>query len=497
MKKILIANRGEIACRVIRTCREMGIATVAVASEVDANSAHAELADECVVIGPAPVAESYLQGAKIVEVAKQTGAEGIHPGFGFLSENAGFAQQVRDAGLKFIGPEADTIEKMGSKQASKRLMIEAGVPVVPGYTGDNQEPEFLAQQAEEIGYPVLIKASAGGGGKGMRAVYDAKKFADELDAAKREALGAFGDDTVLLEKFLVRPRHIEFQVFGDTHGNVVHLFERECSIQRRHQKILEETPSPAPVMTPELRQKMADAAVTAAKSVDYVGAGTVEFMLDENGGFYFLEMNTRLQVEHPVTEALTGLDLVRWQIEVARGNALPLKQEQVTARGHSIELRVYAEDPESNYMPQIGRIIKYREPQGLGLRIDSGLREGDEISIYYDPMVAKLIAWGADRDQVVEKLRSALEHYCIHGVRTNVSFLKAILNHPAFLEGETTTDFLAKHLPEYADSRDNLYAALLLSTRTTQGGTQRSSGDDGPGFDDPWESLSGFRGRNA
>jgi len=490
MKKILIANRGEIAVRIIRTCREMGIVTMAVASDADAQSLHAELADECYLIGPAPVSESYLRGDKIIEIALQHGADAIHPGFGFLSENAGFARAVKDAGLIFIGPEPNVIETMGSKQKSKRLMIQAGVPTVPGYTGDRQDGEHLLEEAKKIGFPVLIKASAGGGGKGMRIVHSADRFIEELETARREAKSAFGDDVVLLEKYLTRPRHIEFQVFGDSHGNVVHLFERECSIQRRHQKILEETPSTA--MTPQLRKAMGQAAVAAATSSGYTNAGTVEFMLDEDGSFYFLEMNTRLQVEHPITEMLTGLDLVRWQILVALGRPLPCKQEEITARGHSIEVRVYAEDPQRNFFPQTGRIVRYIEPEGLGLRIDSGIREGDEISIFYDPMVSKLIAWGATREEACQKLSNALEEYCVHGVKTNMAFLKAIIGEPHFIKGDIATDYLEKHFKEFSEPDELVDWALALTAMAGTGMSQKQS--TVARVVDPWERLSSWRG---
>lgn len=485
MKKILIANRGEIAVRIIKTCREMGIATVAVASEADLNAAHADLADECYPIGPAQVNESYLVMDKILEVAKKSGAEAIHPGFGFLSENAAFSKAVTDAGLIFIGPTPEMIEVMGSKQKSKRLMIESGVPTVPGYTGDNQEPDFLQEEAVKIGFPVLIKASAGGGGKGMRVASSKEVFITELNTAKREAMSAFGDDTVLLEKYLTRPRHIEFQVFGDKHGNVVHLFERECSIQRRHQKILEETPSTA--LDEALRAKMAKAAVAAAASVNYNNAGTVEFMLDTDGSFYFLEMNTRLQVEHPITEMLTGVDLVRWQIMVANGEKLPVTQEQISRRGHAIEVRIYAEDPAANFFPQTGKVVRYIEPTGLGVRVDSGIREGDEVSIYYDPMISKLIVFGVDREAAREKMINALEEYCVHGVRNNIDFLYDILQEPHFIKGDTYTDYLAQYFPDYqAESSDLALAMTSLGYAKEQSLQQVAS--------DPWSLLGAWRG---
>lgn len=490
MKKILIANRGEIAVRIIRTCREMGIGTVAVASEADMNTVHAREADACYNIGPATVTESYLNMDIILQTAREAGVDGIHPGFGFLSENATFAKRVREEGFIFIGPEADVIDVMGSKQISKRRMIESGVPTVPGYNGDNQDPAHLKSEGDRIGYPLLIKASAGGGGKGMRVVNESKAFEAELATAKREALSAFGDDTVLLEKYLTKPRHIEFQVFGDSHGNVVHLFERECSIQRRHQKILEETPSTA--MTEPLRAQMAEAAVKAAKAVNYTGAGTVEFMLDSDGSFYFLEMNTRLQVEHPITEMLTGEDLVRWQIEVARGNRLPKLQPEISRRGHAIEVRVYAEDPQNNFMPQTGRIVRYIEPEGLGVRVDSGVSQGDEVSIYYDPMLAKLITYGANRTQAIEKMRLALENYCVHGLRTNLAFLLDILNESHFIEGDTATNYLALHFPNYQTDESSLPQAAALTCLAGSGSASSNQSSDTKA-PDPWSALRSWR----
>ena len=486
MKKILIANRGEIAVRIIKTCREMGIATVAVASEADTHAYHAQFADECVSVGPAPASESYLRSDKILEAALQSKADAIHPGYGFLSENADFAAAVQEAGIRFIGPTAHVIGQMGSKRQAKQLMADAGVPVVPGYNGEDQSVTNLKKQAERIGFPVLIKASAGGGGKGMRVVEDIASFQRHLETAKREAKNAFGDDTVLLERYLQKPRHVEFQIFGDHHGNVIHLFERECSIQRRHQKILEETPSPG--LSEQVRKKMAEAAVTAAKSVGYTNAGTVEFMLDQDQQFYFLEMNTRLQVEHPVTEFLTGLDLVRLQIQVALGEKLPWSQSEITARGHAIEVRVYAEDP-PQFLPQTGTIHCYREPEGLGIRVDSGVRTGDEVTIYYDPMLAKLIALGATRQEAVEKLRKALGEYAIHGVKTNLAFLGAILNQKAFLRGETTTDYLQHHFPVFSPADDLLQTALALTPLAGERPTSVSR----DARKDPWEQINSWR----
>ncbi len=493
MKKILIANRGEIAYRIVKTCRDMGVATVAVYSEADAGALHAEAADERRLIGPPPAAESYLRGDAVIEAALQSGADAIHPGFGFLSENAAFAKATRDAGLTFIGPSAEAIEIMGSKQRAKNTVVAAGVPVVPGYNGDDQNPKRLSAEAKKIGFPLLIKASAGGGGKGMRVVEAIERFETELETAKREAMAAFGDDAVLLERYLERPRHIEFQVFGDQRGNLVHLFERECSIQRRHQKVIEETPSVA--LDDDLRQAMAEAALAAARSVSYANAGTVEFMLDEDGRFYFLEMNTRLQVEHPITELLTGLDLARWQILAARGEPLPLTQDRITRRGHAIEARVYAEDPEQSFFPQTGTVARYREPEGLGVRVDSGVREGDEVSVFYDPMLAKVIAHGADREQARRRLARALEEFCVHGVKTNVAFLRAILEQPAFIEGDTTTDYLDRRFPAF-EARDGLIdQALALTALAKPAVSQAATTASGSARVDPWSRLSGWRAR--
>jgi len=489
MKKILIANRGEIAVRIMKTCREMGIATVAVVSEADRGGRHAREADEWVEIGPGPAAESYLCIEKIIAASRAAGADGVHPGFGFLSENAAFAQAVRDANLLFIGPEPATIALMGSKSGAKKLMAEAGVPVVPGYHGEDQDPATLEREAAAVGYPLLIKASAGGGGKGMRVVAGPAAFAAELAAAKREAKAAFGDDSVLLERYLQRPRHIEFQVFGDNHGNLVHLFERECSIQRRHQKVLEETPSP--VMQEALRAKMAAAAVAAARSVAYRGAGTVEFMLDEDGSFYFLEMNTRLQVEHPITEMITGVDLVRWQIEVARGGKLPLDQAAIQRQGHAIEVRVYAEDPQQQFFPQTGTIIAYREPDCLGVRVDSGIGAGDRVGIFYDPMLAKVVAHARTREEARCKLANALAEFCLHGVRTNISFLKAILEDDAFIAGATTTDYLNRHFPDLAVPEAQLGPALALTALA--GAAAIGHVPTAAGWADPWATLGGWR----
>ncbi len=442
-KKILIANRGEIACRIIATARRLGIATVAVYSEADANARHVRLADEAVAIGPAPARESYLVAERILEAARQTGAEAIHPGYGFLSENDSFAEACGRAGIVFIGPPAEAIRAMGLKAASKALMAQAGVPLTPGYHGDNQDADFLAAQAAEIGYPVLIKASAGGGGKGMRRVDAAAEFAAALASCKREAINAFGDDDVLIEKYILQPRHIEIQVFGDTQGNCVYLFERDCSVQRRHQKVLEE--APAPGMTPERRAAMGKAAVDAARAVGYVGAGTVEFIATQDGKFFFMEMNTRLQVEHPVTEMVTGLDLVEWQLRVASGEPLPLAQEDLRLHGHAIEARIYAEDPDRGFLPSTGRLVHLAPPrQGPDVRVDTGVEEGDEISPHYDPMIAKLIVRGEDRDQALRRLRDALAQYRVVGVANNIDFLGRLLASPSFAEARLDTGLIER-----------------------------------------------------
>ena len=446
--KILIANRGEIACRVARTARRMGIRTVAVYSDADVDALHVVICDEAYRLGPPPPRESYLDGEAIIGIAKMARAQAIHPGYGFLSENEAFAAAVAAAGLVFIGPPPAAIRAMGSKSESKRIMGQAGVPLVPGYHGELQDDALLAREADAIGYPVLIKASAGGGGKGMRVVVRGEDFDAALAAARREAKSSFGDDAMLIEKYLTTPRHIEMQVFADAHGNCVHLFERDCSVQRRHQKVIEE--APAPGMTPKRRRGMGAAAVAAAKAIGYVGAGTVEFIVedarDEKSAFYFMEMNTRLQVEHPVTEMVTGLDLVEWQLRVAAGEPLLLAQDAIEIEGHAIEARIYAEDPERGFLPSIGRIVHLRAPESsAGVRIDTGVRAGDEISRYYDPMIAKLVAHAEDRDQARRRLASALAEYEIAGVTTNVAFLQRVAEHEAFAAGGVDTGFIARH----------------------------------------------------
>jgi 3-methylcrotonyl-CoA carboxylase alpha subunit len=444
-EKILIANRGEIACRVIRTCRRLAIRTVAVHSTIDAHAMHVAQADEAYEIGgPRPV-DSYLRADRIIEVAKACGAQAIHPGYGFLSENEDFARAVEAAGLVFIGPTPEAIEKMGLKDRAKAIMEKAGVPVVPGYHGENQDAKFLRGEAKRVGFPLLIKAVAGGGGKGMRLVTQDGEFDDQLAAARREAKNAFGDEAVLLERFVQGPHHIEFQVFGDTHGNYVHLFERECSIQRRHQKILEETPSP--FVDDAMRDAMGKAAVAAARAIAYRGAGTIEFIAGADRKFYFMEMNTRLQVEHPVTEMITGEDLVEWQLRVAAGEALPLKQSEITSGGHAIEVRLCAENPANNFLPETGTIGVLRATHEVDevVRLDTGVREGDEVSVFYDPMIAKLIVWGSDRPEAARRMQEALAETELLGVKTNLAFLERVVAHPAYLAGDTDTAFIERH----------------------------------------------------
>ncbi len=466
--RILIANRGEIACRIIRSCRRLGIRTVAVYADADAGALHVRMADEAVHIGGSRPAESYLRGDAIIEAARRTGAQAVHPGYGFLSENAAFARALAEAGIVFIGPDLPAIEAMGSKAEAKSLMDRAGVPLVPGYHGDEQANEYLASQAWRIGYPLMIKAAAGGGGKGMRIVRSETEFAAALESAQREAASAFGDTRVILERYVETPRHIEFQVFGDRHGNIVHVGERECSAQRRYQKVLEETPSP--FLTSERRAAMAEAAVAAARAVDYVGAGTIEFIVAPDGAFFFMEMNTRLQVEHPVTEQVTGLDLVEWQLRVAAGEALPLRQEEIRHHGHSIELRLYAEDPAQNFLPGSGRLQRLRLPQADGrrVRIDAGVSEGDTVSVFYDPMIAKLIVWGEDRDTALRQLRDALAEIDVVGPKSNVAFLEALVRHPTVTGARIDTGYLDRHLDEFIPGEEALPAQAILAATVAE-----------------------------
>jgi acetyl-CoA carboxylase biotin carboxylase subunit len=440
MKKILIANRGEIALRIMRSAKEMGIATVAVYSEADRNAPHVKYADEAVCIGPPASSQSYLRGDKIIEVCQQLNVDAIHPGYGFLSENAGFARMVNDAGLIFIGPSAEAMEMMGSKLAAKAAAKAYNIPLVPGTEEAITDHAQAREIAEKIGFPVLIKASAGGGGKGMRIVENRESFFEQLELAISEATSAFGDGSVFIERYVTAPRHIEIQVMADTHGNCVYLFERECSIQRRHQKVIEEAPSS--VLTPQLRKEMGECAVRVAKACDYVGAGTVEFLVDEHLNFYFLEMNTRLQVEHPVTELITGKDLVKEQIRVAKGEVLSFRQEDLTINGHALEIRVYAEDPATNFLPDIGKLIVYKLPHGNGVRVDGGFEEGMDIPIYYDPMLSKLIVHAEDRQAAIDKMVRAIDDYQIAGVETTLSFCRFALQHEAFVSGRFDTNFV-------------------------------------------------------
>lgn len=443
MKKILVANRGEIALRIMRSIREMGLKSVAVFSEADRLSPHVQYADEAVCIGPPPSSQSYLDMEKIIGAAKETGAEAIHPGYGFLSENAVFARKVKESGLIFIGPSAESMEIMGSKLGAKAAVKKYNVPMVPGTDHAIEDVEEAKRIASGVGYPILIKASAGGGGKGMRIVSREEDFEEQLQLAQSEARSAFGDGSVFIERYVGSPRHIEIQVLGDSFGNIVYLFERECSVQRRHQKVVEEAPSS--VLTPEIRAEMGRCAVMVAKSANYVNAGTVEFLLDENKNFYFLEMNTRLQVEHPVTELITGLDLVKEQIKIARGEKLSFTQDELTIQGHAIEIRVYAEDPVNNFLPDTGKLITYQPPQGPGVRVDDGFVEGQEIPIYYDPMIAKLITYGKDRNEAIQRMIRAIEDYRINGVKTTLDFCKFVMQHEAFVSGNFDTHFVSHY----------------------------------------------------
>nr|WP_314840363.1 acetyl-CoA carboxylase biotin carboxylase subunit [uncultured Flavobacterium sp.] len=443
MKKILVANRGEIAIRVMKTAQKMGIKTVAVFSTVDRNAPHVKFADEAVCIGEAPSSESYLLGNKIIEVAKSLNVDAIHPGYGFLSENADFAEECEKNNIIFIGPKSRAIKIMGSKLAAKEAVKQYNIPMVPGFDEAITDVEKAKLIAKEVGFPILIKASAGGGGKGMRVVESEADFESQMDRAISEAIAAFGDGSVFIEKYVGSPRHIEIQVMADSHGNVLYLFERECSIQRRHQKVIEEAPSS--VLSPELRQKMGEAAVLVAKSCDYLGAGTVEFLLDENNNFYFLEMNTRLQVEHPVTEIITGTDLVELQIRVARGEALAMKQEDLKIKGHAVELRVYAEDPMNDFLPSVGHLEVYQLPVGEGIRVDNGFEQGMDIPIYYDPMLAKLIAFGETREEAIQIMIKAIENYHVEGVQTTLAFGKFVFEHEAFRSGNFDTHFVKKY----------------------------------------------------
>ncbi|WP_339879359.1 acetyl/propionyl/methylcrotonyl-CoA carboxylase subunit alpha [Pseudidiomarina gelatinasegens] len=487
LQKLLIANRGEIACRVIRTARDLGIRTVAVYSDADRNAQHVQLADESIHIGPAPSAESYLVIDKIIAAAKETGADAIHPGYGFLSENEEFADACASNNIIFVGPPTSAIAAMGSKSAAKSIMSEAGVPLVPGYHGSDQNVETLRSEAEKIGYPVLLKAAYGGGGKGMRVVETAKQFDEALSSAKREAQASFGNDKMLVEKFIGNPRHVEIQVFCDEHGNAVYLAERDCSVQRRHQKVIEE--APAPSISTKTRTEMGEAAVRAAQAIDYVGAGTVEFLLDTDNKFYFMEMNTRLQVEHPVTEMVTGQDLVAWQLLVASGEPLPLAQDQVEVNGHSFEARIYAEDPEHEFLPSTGTLHVLRPPQANAhVRIDSGVIEGDVVSSYYDPMIAKLVVWGENRTIALRRLMQALNDYRVAGVRTNIDFLRRIAGHKKFGQAELTTRFIEKYDADLFTDTSHLVNDYAVMATLTERLDEKASKSE-----NPWLTQHSFR----
>ncbi len=489
--KILIANRGEIACRVIKTARRLGIKTVAVYSDADRGARHVAMADEAVHIGPSAPRESYLVADKIIEAAKRTGAQAVHPGYGFLSENAGFAEACAKSGLVFIGPPPAAIRAMGSKSEAKKIMEKAKVPLVPGYHGDDQSPDLLAKEAARIGFPVLIKASAGGGGKGMRVVEAAEKFADALAGAKREAKAAFADDHVLVEKYLTRPRHIEIQVFADS-SDCLYLFERDCSIQRRHQKVIEE--APAPNMEPARRKAMGEAAVAAAKAIGYQGAGTVEFIADQDGTFFFMEMNTRLQVEHPVTEAITGQDLVEWQLVVASGGKMPLKQDELRIDGHAVEVRLYAEDPARNFLPSTGTLVHLKLPEeGAHVRVDTGVRQGDTVTPFYDPMIAKVIVHDRDRTSALRRMAALMGETEVVGVTTNAGLLKALCSHPAFVGGEVDTGFIERHratlFAAMAPADDRAFAIATLARLVEWQDRSPTAGDP----HSPWNEQNGFR----
>lgn len=498
--KILIANRGEIACRIARTAKRLGVSTIAVYSEADRLAMHVKACDEAFCIGPAPAKESYLDGDKILQIAQLHGAQAIHPGYGFLSENADFARVCEAAGVVFIGPPASAIDAMGSKSEAKRLMQLANVPLVPGYHGDDQSDTLLKDESRRIGFPQLLKASAGGGGKGMRIVNAPEEFEEALTSCRRESLASFGDDKMLIERYLTQPRHVELQIFADTHGNAVHLYERDCSIQRRHQKVLEE--APAPGMTEELRAQMSEAAINSAKAINYVGAGTVEFLLDNDGSFYFMEMNTRLQVEHPVSEMITGQDLVQWQLEVASGLELPLKQADIPLRGHSFEARIYAEAPDNDFLPSTGTLHHLVTPVAdEQVRIETGVQQGDEINRFYDPMIAKLVVHAKDRKSALQKMRSALSDYQVLGVQTNIGFLKQILSIEAFEQEQFDTGFIEKHHDQlFADQDDvpdrvvilnALYMLLRLQSASDE--NKKTTADK----NSPWNLTNGWRMNQA
>jgi len=476
MKKLLVANRGEIALRIMRSAREMGIKTVAVYSDVDRNALHVRYADEAVHIGPAPSNQSYLVGDKIIAACKETGAQAIHPGYGFLSENAAFARQVREAGLILVGPSPEAMEIMGNKLSAKAAALKYNIPMVPGTEEAITDVAVAKIRASEVGFPILIKAAAGGGGKGMRIVDRVEDFEEQMALAVSEATSAFGDGSVFIERYVSSPRHIEIQILGDTHGNIVHLFERECSVQRRHQKVIEEAPSS--ILTPEIRQQMGKCAVDVGRSVNYTGAGTVEFIMDNDLNFYFLEMNTRLQVEHPVSELITGIDLVKEQINIARGEAISFKQEDLEINGHAIELRVYAEDPANDFLPDIGTLQTYTTPKGPGVRVDDGFEQGMEIPIYYDPMIAKLITYGANRTEAIDRMIRAIDEYQITGITTTLGFGKFVLQHEAFTSGKFDTHFVKKYFtPDVLNTQnaDEAEIAALIMAKLLNEGSKEAA----------------------
>lgn len=494
--KILIANRGEIACRIIKTAKQMGVLTVAVYSDADKDSLHVHMADEAVYIGPSPSRESYLLGDKVIAAAKQTGAQAIHPGYGFLSENADFCRNCAAENITFIGPPVGAIEAMGSKSAAKNIMEEADVPLVPGYHGDDQSRDIIKKAADDMGYPVLLKATAGGGGKGMRQVWSEAEFDEGFEAAKREAMSSFGDDTMLVEKYLTQPRHVEIQVFCDNHDNAVYLFERDCSVQRRHQKVIEE--APAFSMSEELRAQMGESAIKSAQAIGYQGAGTVEFLLDIDGSFYFMEMNTRLQVEHPVTEMISGQDLVEWQLRVAAGENLPKTQDQLVLNGHAFEARIYAEDADNDFLPATGKLTLLKTPiESENVRIDTGVRQGDEVSVYYDPMIAKLIVWDENREKALQRLAKALSEYRINGVTTNIDFLYNLATSKPFVEADIDTGFIEKnndlifHNNEKSLANELPIAALFLILSKENNAKQQAQKSNDP--NSPWYIADAWR----
>ncbi|MBL8099138.1 MAG: acetyl-CoA carboxylase biotin carboxylase subunit [Anaerolineales bacterium] len=489
--KILIANRGEIAIRIMRACKELVIKTVAVYSDADKNSQHVQFADEAFYLGDSAPKESYLNIDKLINAAIQTGADAIHPGYGFLSENASFASAVDSAHVTFIGPSSDSIRAMGDKAESKVLMKKAGVPTVPGFEGLESEKDF-EKAAKEIGYPVLVKAAAGGGGKGMRVVNEESELSEAIQAAKREALNSFGDERLLIEKYIADGHHIEIQVFGDKHGNLIHLFERECSVQRRHQKIIEESPSP--LLTPEIRNQMGEAAVKAAKAVNYFNAGTIEFIFNPSDStFYFLEMNTRLQVEHPVTELVAGIDLAQWQIRIAAGEKFPFNQSDFMQRGHAIECRIYAEDPSNGFLPSIGKLLQFIEPHGPGIRVDSGFAKGDEVTHFYDPLLAKLIVYAENRETAIQKMQNALKDFIVHGVVTNIDYMQAVLSHEDFAKGKISTRWVERNFSDWQPAKTEIESLISASLADLIFVNQKSKNENETDPFNPWKKINNFR----